>query len=190
MTKRARVLTDREFQKLLKCCRTTRYPIRNKAICLLSYKAGLRSTELASLRVSDVQNADGSIKTALTLSANQTKGQCGNRVMLSKVVQKEIKAYLDTERVNASSESPLFKTQTGGFFSSATIQEMFRNLYSAAGLYGCSSHSGRRTFITNLSQAGVSARVIQACARHKSLQTTMVYIELNDKVLSNAVELC
>lgn len=189
MTKRARVLKDKEVQKLLKYCQTTRYPARNRAICLLSYKAGLRACEIASLTLSDVQNTDGSIRTVLTLSAAQTKGQAANRVMLSKALQRELQGYIRRERGSATHDAPLFKTQTGGFFRSATIQELFRNLYDAAGLYGCSSHSGRRTFITNLSEAGVSARVVQACARHKSLQTTMVYIELNDNILSNAVDL-
>jgi len=57
----------------------------------------------------------------------------------------------------------------------------FRNLYAAAGLQRCSSHSGRRTFITNLARVankfGNSLVDIQLLAGHSDLKTTQAYIE-------------
>jgi integrase/recombinase XerD len=55
--------------------------------------------------------------------------------------------------------------------------------------YGASSHSGRRQFVTELADKGVNARVVQALARHKHLNTTMRYIDLNENKLRAAVEL-
>lgn len=62
-----------------------------------------------------------------------------------------------------------------------SIVNWFAGLYQALSLDGCSSHSGRRTFITRtarlLSQAGGSLRDVQELAGHRSLTTTERYIE-------------
>ena len=50
-----------------------------------------------------------------------------------------------------------------------------------------SSHSGRRSFITNLSEKGISTRVIQELARHSSMMTTQRYIDVSNDKLKNAV---
>ena len=52
-----------------------------------------------------------------------------------------------------------------------------------------SSHSGRRKFITDLSEKGVSVRVIQELARHRDLATTQRYIDVSVDKLRNAVNL-
>ncbi|MDP4301362.1 tyrosine-type recombinase/integrase, partial [Leptothrix discophora] len=54
---------------------------------------------------------------------------------------------------------------------------------------GATSHSGRRTFITNLAAQGVSVRVLAALAGHRSIQTTQRYIDVNDNMLRRAAEL-
>ena len=65
--------------------------------------------------------------------------------------------------------------------SAGTITMWFRNLYLNLGFDGCSSHSGRRTFITKaarkVSVVGGSLRDIQQMAGHSSLQTTQRYVE-------------
>jgi integrase len=57
----------------------------------------------------------------------------------------------------------------------------FKALYNGLGFGGCSSHSGRRTFITETTrrvhEAGGSLRDVQLLAGHRSLLTTQAYIE-------------
>ncbi len=69
--------------------------------------------------------------------------------------------------------------------SSQVIVNMFQRWYRDLGLEGCSSHSGRRTFITmtarQISTVGGSLRDIQYLAGHSSLQTTQRYIEGDSK---------
>lgn len=62
-------------------------------------------------------------------------------------------------------------------------------LYKKAGISSASNHSGRRTFITNLANKGVGMRVLASLAGHKSLNTTMIYIDTNDEIKRQAVEL-
>ena len=66
---------------------------------------------------------------------------------------------------------------------------MFQKWYKTLGLIGCSSHSGRRTFITKLATSGVSVRVIAEAVGHSSIATTQRYIDVNDELIGNAVEL-
>ena len=81
------------------------------------------------------------------------------------------------------------KSQKGSAFSPLTMVQLFANIFAKCGIEGASSHSGRRQFITTLAEKQVNVRVIQALARHRHLNTTMRYIDINDKKLGNAVEL-
>jgi integrase/recombinase XerD len=62
-------------------------------------------------------------------------------------------------------------------------------MYAEVGIEGASSHSGRRGFITNLANNGVSVRVLQELAGHRSLAVTQRYIEVNHQLMRNAVEM-
>ena len=73
------------------------------------------------------------------------------------------------------------------------IVNMFRKWYRDLGLVGCSSHSGRRTFITNaarkISTVGGSLRDVQFLAGHSSLNTTQRYIEGDSEARSRVVDI-
>jgi integrase len=62
-----------------------------------------------------------------------------------------------------------------------SIVNWFVQLFAELGLDGCSSHSGRRTFITaaarNAHRAGYSLRDVQLLAGHRSIETTQRYID-------------
>ena len=69
---------------------------------------------------------------------------------------------------------------------------MFAAWYADVDLIGCSSHSGRRTFITNvarkISSVGGSLRDVQALAGHSSLAVTQRYIEGDGDARAKVVE--
>ena len=89
---------------------------------------------------------------------------------------------------NYSVNDAFVMSQKGGSFTPLTIVQLFARLYKQAGIVGASSHSGRRQFITTLAENQVNVRVIQALARHRHLNTTMRYIDVNDTKLEKVVE--
>ena len=54
---------------------------------------------------------------------------------------------------------------------------------------GANSHSGRRTWLTELNAKGVGVRVLAEMVGHASIQTTQRYIDVNDDMMRNACEL-
>lgn len=74
-------------------------------------------------------------------------------------------------------------------FDIGKIINLFQNLYDEARIKGVSFHSGRRQFVTELADKGINARLIQALARHKHLNTTMRYIDINENKMRSAIEL-
>ena len=75
------------------------------------------------------------------------------------------------------------------YFSGFIQSQYFHYLFKRSGIYGASSHSGRRTFITNLANKGISVRLLASLAGHRNISTTQYYIDVNDDMKSKAVEL-
>lgn len=191
--KQAKVLDQDELKRLLKIVKATRYPDRNRLVVLLSFLAGLRACEIAQLKVKDVLSVTTDIKDTIYLKSFQTKGSSDQQVVVSEQLRKEIGQYItkNPQLLNNRDGCLLRSQKTCQGFSSQTIQNLFRTLYKEANIENASSHSGRRSFITNLSEKGVSVRVIQELARHSSMVTTQRYIDVSVSVdkLRNAVDL-
>jgi integrase/recombinase XerD len=69
------------------------------------------------------------------------------------------------------------------------LAQHFHYLYRRANVYGASSHSGRKTFITSLASQGVSVFVLASLAGHRQISTTQKYVTTNDDMKRRAVEL-
>ena len=184
----AKTLTAQEMRQALGQAAMSRHAQRDKAMLLLTHLSGMRVGEVAALRVGDVLDAAGNVRNELRLQAHQTKGRVGRTVFVSERLQKELAQYARTLQRKDAAE-PFFSTQKRTGFSANSLTQHFLLLYKRAGLEGASSHSGRRTFITSLASQGVSVRVLAALAGHASIQTTQRYIDVNDNMLRNAVEL-
>ncbi len=186
--KQARTLDAKEFRTLLAYVGTRRYAARDRAILCLSFYAGLRAHELASLTVGNVLGADGRICPEFVLLPSQTKGKKARRVFLSDKLRKELAPFLKLRNDNSELKDALFVTQKSNPFTANAMCHLLRHIYSDAGIVGASSHSGRRTFITNLASRGIGVRVIAALAGHSSISTTQRYIDVNDDQQRAVVE--
>jgi integrase/recombinase XerD len=195
----AKVLTEKEIKKVVKLIDTKRHATRNRCMFLLTHGSGMRVGEVASLRIQDVLASDGSIKSEVFLSAEQTKGSKGRTVYLSDKMRDEIKLYLKNRfKLNDLLAVTLTDTSRALFanqkdchrgFSASTACQMFHYWYKEAKIEGASSHSGRRGFITNLANKGVHVRILQELAGHSSIAVTQKYIDVNHDKLRIAVEM-
>ena len=188
--KQAKLLTDAERKRVSAVINAHRYPVRNNAIFALSFFAGLRACEIAGLRVGDVLEDSGKVRDTIYLAADQTKGDDATTVLVSKRLSKALTTYAARYPHHVrNQDASLFFSAKGGGFSAQTIINLFARFYKLAVIKGASSHSGRRQFLTELADKGINARVIQALARHKHLNTTMRYIDLNENKMRDAIDL-
>lgn len=190
MSKQAKTLTLVELRRVLDYIAARKHAARNRAVLLIMYYAGLRVGEAASLRVEDVVDTQGHVRAEFLLRADQTKGRHARTVFVSDKLCKELTAYL-AATPSLKPKHKLFYSQKIGSdgFTANTLAQHFHYLYKRAGIVGASSHSTRRTFITNLAAQGISVRVLASLAGHRSIATTQAYIDVNDDQKRKAVEL-
>ena len=184
----AKTLTQAEIDQVLAFIATRRFAMRNRVMLLTGLWSGMRVGEIASLTVGDVLNSDGTVKNEVRLQAHQTKGRQPRTVFLPNRLQVELQRYMDLRRVSDMAD-PLFVTAGAKAFSANVMAQHFFWLYKRAGVAGASSHSSRRTFITTLATKGISVRVLASLAGHRSIAVTQKYIDVNDDMKRNAVEL-
>jgi integrase len=189
LTKQAKTLCRSQVALLFTMLKGTRYPLRNKVIALLSIKAGLRAKEIANLTWPMVTDAQGQLSTAIHLINTASKGKSGRVIPLNK----ELRAALLDLQNHADRSLFVISTERSEQFSAAAIVNLFACWYRAIGLQGCSSHSGRRTFITNaarkISTVGGSLRDVQVLAGHQALTTTQRYIEADAAAQNRVIDL-
>lgn len=190
MAKQAKTLNQQELRKVLDYISTRKHATRNRALLMTTFLSGMRVGEVAALRFKDVVDADGNVRNEIRLTPAMTKGQFARVVFINEKLRKELIAYLKFYKPT-DLDQKLFYSQksTSNGFNANTLTQHFHFLYKKAGIDGASSHSGRRSFITNLASKGVSVRVLMSLAGHRSISTTQAYIDINDNLLRSAVEL-
>ena len=183
LQKQAKVITPQQQKSVLLHISQSRDPIRNKVIFLLSIKAGLRAKEIASLRWNMIMESNGELGDYINITNEASKGKGGRKIPLNMSLKSSLTDLLlkVRDRHNFLADDFIIRTERTPSTSPQVIVNLFSRWYKELGFIGCSSHSGRRTFITNtakkISLVGGSMRDIQELAGHSSLQITQRYIE-------------
>ena len=175
--KQAKILSEQQVEDLLFFAKTTRNPDRNRVIVLLSVKAGLRAAEIANLNWEMVVEPTGNVGSHIELRDHAAKMGSGRTVPINALLHEALVAW----RTKNRGHGPVVTSERGGKMTALSIVIWFARAYEALGLEGCSSHSGRRTFITRAARvvhkASGSLRDVQLLAGHRSIQTTQRYID-------------
>ena len=170
--RQAKILTENVYNDLLVFAATTRYPLRNQLIIRLSVKAGLRAGEIANLTWDMVVNPAGDIGAVIELRDWAAKKRSGRLIPIYPSLRDDLVVWRQISKPGG----PLIISERGGAMTPVSIVNWFASAYRAIGVCGCSSHSGRRTFITRAARlvhkAGGSLRDVQLLAGHRSIQTT------------------
>jgi integrase/recombinase XerD len=169
--KQAKIVSPAQEKAILGSVATTRYPARDRVMLLLSMRAGLRAKAIASLTWAMVTDAQGQIAEALQLQNRTSKGKTGGRTIpLHPDLQAALVALQTARGAMATPERSVLFSERGSGLSAATVRLWFHRLYTALQMDGCSSHSGRRTFMTHaarrVSQVGGSLRDVPELAGH------------------------
>lgn len=192
--KQAKILTDKQVRAVLAELETRRYPLRDRTMFMLSIKAGLRAKEVASVTWAMVTDAEGEIADVIALENRASKGKGGGRHI---PIHGDLKAALVALHRDRGEKArpawPIVHSERDRGLSAAAVVVWFHRLYADLGMVGCSSHSGRRSFITRcarkISEVGGSLRDVQALAGHASLGTTARYIEADHDAQRKVVAL-
>lgn len=172
------VLSEEEVLKVL----NQPANIKHRAILHTIYAAGLRVGEVIRLRIDDVRSEDG------YLFIKDSKGKKDRHSVLSPYLLDLLRDYYKAYKPSYW----LFEGQTGGQYSSRSIQSIYRKAVKETGVNPWSTpHTLRHSFATHLMQRGVNIRYIQSALGHASSKTTEVYtriLAINNKTLTSPLD--
>jgi site-specific recombinase XerD len=178
-----RVLTEPEYQGLRASCKNHR---RDRAIIELFLQTGLRLSEVAALRVCDLELPTNSEERCIGAVRVTGKGRKQRTVTLNWKACEALGAYLDG-RCTAD-YSPVFPARTGARLTPRGIQRIVKKHMAEAAISGASVHTLRHTFATHMVKKGTNLRVVQEALGHTSLQTTSVYASLAREVMDQQLQ--
>lgn len=175
--RQAKILSDATVRKALKTLERRPSFLRDRVMFLLSVRAGLRACEIAGLEWSMVLNANGRVNHSIDVHDRIAKKGGGRRVPM----HSELKAAIAAYAKSCDRSGALVASARSGQMLANSVVNWFVALYAEIGAEGCSSHSGRRTFITHAARrahrAGASLRDVQLLAGHRSIEVTQGYID-------------
>ena len=175
--KQAKLLTTSMVRAMLQHVRCNRHMLRDQTMILLSVRAGLRASEIAKLKWSMVLTPQRSISHVMELHDCAAKYGSGRTIPL----HPELRRMLAQLYMQRGASGYVIESERGDGMRPSSVVNWFQQLYHALGYDGCSSHSGRRSFVTlaarTISQVGGSLIDVQQLAGHRSLETTQGYIE-------------
>ena len=152
--------------------------LRDRAVMLLLYGAGLRISEALSIKKKDAPDGDW-----LRVVG---KGNKYRDVPLLPIICDGVREYLDLCPYDVNEDAPLFLGKRGGSLSPRIIQRRIESLRYELGLPSHTTpHPLRHAFATHLLSGGADLRAIQQLLGHSSLSTTQRYTDVNETELLN-----
>lgn len=190
--KQAKTLSKQQQDAVLAFLSTTRHPKRNKVVFLLSTRAGLRAKEISALTWGMLLDTAGAVADAISLQDVASKGKSGGTIPINNALREALIDYRNS-LTDVKATDRVVRSERGRDVSAQTVVNKFFEWYRRLGFEGASSHSGRRTFITNaarkISTVGGSIKDVQVLARHSSLAQTQRYIEADVEAQKKVVQI-
>jgi len=188
-TGRAAVLNSHQIRAVAAVARARpRLGQRALATFVLSIGTGLRAKELSSLRWIDLFTREGEVREVVHLKAAYTKGAKTRDIFLSSPKLRRVLEEYHEENRPWDFNLPLFASQKGGHMTATSMARFLKQLYIETGIPRASSHSGRRTMITQLAEKGIDLKAISVIAGHSNVRTTALYVEHNPARLARILQ--
>ncbi len=150
--------------------------LKHRALLMTTYSAGLRVSEVARLKVTDIDSQ------RMTIRVEQGKGAKDRYTLLSKRLLLELRRYWVAYRP----KSWLFPMRGGQHpMDPSSVQKVYYNAKRKAGIAKpCGIHGLRHAFATHLLEAGADLHTIQRLLGHGHIGTTMRYFHLAQRHLA------
>lgn len=167
------ILSPAEVYKILNSVEN----VKHKAILYVTYSAGLRVSEVISLKTKDIDTS------RMLIHIRQAKGRKDRYTLLSETALRTLREYVSKYKIN----DWLFPGQDEGtHISERTAQKVFKDACVKAGIKkDVSIHTLRHSFATHLLEAGTDLRYIQELLGHSNSKTTEIYTHVTRTNLSN-----
>jgi integrase/recombinase XerD len=185
----AAVLSRQEMARLFRAMQSEHHRIIF-AICRYTTE---RITAVLKLEVLDIYDTKGKVRPIITFRGVNRKGSNGKPGKTRQVpTHPRLRELLDGYEVSSGSKwlfpNPSDPTK---HITRQSADEALRRACEKAGLgdAGVSTHTFRRTAITELANSGVNIRVIQEVTGHASLAQLKTYIEVSEKQVKEAINL-
>ncbi len=172
-----KVLSEDELGKLFRGLVNSKH----KAMLFTAYSAGLRVSEVAALKIKDIDSG------RMQILVEQAKGKKDRYVTLSPVLLDILRAYIG--KYKPKPRIYLFESeQTGDAYPARTIQRIFQLAKAKAGISKeVGIHSLRHSFATHLLEKGTDIRYIKDILGHFDIRTTERYLHVSKKELVNII---
>ena len=190
----AEILTQDQIKRVINYQKNARHSARNICLIHLSIFLGMRVGEIAKLTIGDLFVEGWRLKDQAVLRKEYCKTNKSRPLYLTyPPLRKAIEEYANVRRQECQElkpkdmKKPFILSQRGGAWNAAALQQLYKKMYSQVGLGEMfSSHSGRRTFISNLISSGIDLKSVSTLAGHSSITTTCdVYAKSNPIKMAN-----
>ncbi len=167
------IISESDVEKLLNAPdSSTESGLRDKCIIELLYSAGLRISELLSIKISEISQDKPFLKI-------KGKGNKERLVPIGSHAMKLIISYIDSYRLNIKSHNHidiLFVHKSGNHLTRQSCWEMIQRYAKSSSIdKKISPHNLRHAFATHLLNNGADLRTVQMLLGHASLSTTQIY---------------
>lgn len=176
---RAKILTQSEIQQIFATGLTSDRDRALFAVCLFS---ACRIREACTLQTTDIYTPNGKVRSQLIIRKSNTKGKLATRAI---PIIEDLRQILSNYYPQVG-DVYLFPGRNDGHISHDSAARILRMACKKVGILGVSTHSFRRTALTQMSNAGIPLRVIQELSGHRNLEQLQKYLEVSEEQVLGA----
>jgi integrase/recombinase XerD len=176
---RAKILTQQEIQLVFAQGFDSERDRTLFGVCLFT---AARIREACTLLTEDIYTPKGLVRPRLIIRKANTKGKLATR---SIPVIEDLRQLL-SNYYPIRGDVYLFPGRSDGHLAEDSAARILREACKQVGIIGVSTHSFRRTALTQMSNAGIPLRVIQEISGHRNLEQLQKYLEVSDSQVLGA----
>ena len=182
---KAKILTHDEIQTLFNDGLNN---LRDRVIFAVCLFTAARINEACTLHTLDVYDRRGNVRVELTFRKSNTKGKLATRTI---PVLDELRGYLERYKPEAGKvwlfPGGVFREEQTRHINPDSASRVLRKAFEKVNIDGASTHSMRRTALTQMSNAGIPLRTIQEISGHRNLEQLQQYLEIQPEQVKGAI---